>query len=64
MERFHGLEVWNRPKTLSVMTKKDWSIIHGKVEEAKSMKGHNGGVGSRMEQTEEGKKLLLLSLAF
>ena len=29
VERLHGLEVWNRPETLSVMTKRDWSIIHG-----------------------------------
>ena len=63
MERLHGLEVWNRPKTLSVMTKKDWSSIHGKVKEAKSMKGHNGGVGSRMEQNKARKNSLRLSLA-
>ena len=55
MERLHGLEVWNRPKTLSVMTKRDWSNIHGEVKEAKSMKSHIGGVGSRMEQDKEGK---------
>ena len=65
MERLHGLEVWNRPKTLSVMTKRDWSSIHGEVKEAESMKSHSIGVGSRKEQNEEGKKkLLLLSLAF
>ena len=63
MERIHGLEVWNTPKTLSVMTKKDWSIIHGEVKEAESMKSHNGGVGSRKEQNKEEKKLLLLSLS-
>ena len=45
------------------MTKRDWSSIHGEVKEAESMKSHNGGVGSRMEQNKEGKKLLLLSLA-
>ena len=53
--RLHGWEVWNRPKTLSVMTKRDWSRIHGEVKEAESMKIHNGGVGSRMEQNKEGK---------
>ena len=55
VERLHGLEVWNRPETLSVMTKRDWSRIHGEVKEAESMKSHNGGVGSRMEQNKEGK---------
>ena len=55
MERLHGLEVWNRPKTLSVMTKKDWSSIHSEVKEAESMKSHSDGVGSRMEQNKEGK---------
>ena len=63
VERLHGLEVWNRPKTLSVMTKRDWSSIHGELKEAESMKSHRSGVGSRMEQNKEGKKLLLLSLA-
>ena len=63
MERLRGLEVWNRPKTLSVMTKRDWSSIHGEVKEAESMKIHSGGVGFRMEQNKEGKKLLLLSLS-
>ena len=63
--RPHGWEVWNRPETLSVMTKRDWSSIHGEVKEAESMKSHSGGVGSRMEQNKEEKnKLLLLSLAF
>ena len=38
------------------MTKMDWSNIHGEVKEAESMKSHNGGVGSRMEQNIEGKK--------
>ena len=28
----------NRPETLSVMTKRDWSSIHGEVKEAESMK--------------------------
>ena len=50
VERLHGLEVWNRPKTLSVMTKRDSSSIHDEVKESKSMKSHSGGVGSRMEQ--------------
>ena len=53
--RLHGLEVWNRPKTLSVMAKRDWSSIHGEVKEAESMKSHSDGVGSRMEQNKEGK---------
>ena len=61
MERLHGLEVWNRPKTLSVMTKKEWSSIHGEVKEAESMKSHSDGVGSRMEQTKRGKTLISLS---
>ena len=43
---------------------RDWSIIHSEVKEAKSMKSHSGGVGSRMEQDKEGKKLLPLSLSF
>ena len=64
MERLHGLKVWNRPKKLSVITKRDWSSIHGEVKEAESMKSHCGDVGSRMEQNKEGEKLLLLSLAF
>ena len=55
VERLHGLEVWNRPKTLSVLTKKDWSSIHGEVKEAESMKSHYDGVGSRMEQNKEEK---------
>ena len=45
------------------MNKRDWSSIHSEVKEAKSMKIHSSGVGSRMEQNKEGKKLLLLSLA-
>ena len=60
MERLHGLEVWNRPKTLSVMTKRDWSSIHGKVKEAESMKSHCGDVGTRMEQNKEGRTLAAL----
>ena len=55
VERLHGLEVWNRPKTPSVMTKRDWSSIHGEVKEAESMKIHRSGVGSRMEQKQRGK---------
>ena len=62
--RLYGWEVWNRPETLSIMTKRDWSSIHGEVKEAESIKIHSSGVGSRMEQNKEGKKLLLLSLAF
>ena len=38
VERLHGLEVWNGPETLSVMTKRDWSNIHGEVKEAESWK--------------------------
>ena len=38
MERLHGLEVWNRTKTLSVMTKKDWFSIHDEVKEAETLK--------------------------
>ena len=56
--RFHGLEVWNRPETLSVMTKRDWSNIHGEVKEVESIKSHINGVGFRMEQNKEGKKTL------
>ena len=37
------------------MTKKDWSSIHGEVNEAESMKSHSDGVGSRMEQNKEGE---------
>ena len=62
VERLHGLEVWNRPKTLSVMTKRDWSSIHGEVKEAESMKSHSGGVGSKMKQRKEGKPWLCVSL--
>ena len=63
--RLHGWEVWNRLKTLSFMTKRDWYSIHDEVKEAESMKSHSSGVGSRMEpkKNKEGK-LLLLSLAF
>ena len=64
MERLHGLEVWNRPKTLSVMTKKDWSSTHGEVKEAESMNSHCDGVGSRMEQNKEGKKSYCSLLPF
>ena len=48
--RLHGWKVWNRPETLSVMTKRDWSNIHDEVKEAESIKSHSDGVGSRMEQ--------------
>ena len=64
VERLHGLEVWNRSKTLSVMTKRDWSNIHSEVEEAESIKSHSSGVGSRMEQNKEGKTLAALSCPF
>ena len=64
MERLHGLEVWNGPETLSVMTKRDWSNIHGEVKEAESMKSHSSGVGSKMEQNKEGKKSCCSLLAF
>ena len=64
MERLHGLEVWNRPKTLSVMTKKDWSSIHGEVKEAESIKSHSNGVGSRMEQNREEKNSYCSLLPF
>ena len=64
VERLHGLEVWNRPKTLSVMTKRDWSSIHGEVKEAGSMKIHCDGVGSRMEQNKEGKNSYCSLLPF
>ena len=46
------------------MTKKDWSSIHGEVKEDESMKIHNDGVGSRMEQDKEGKTLAALSFLF
>ena len=64
VERLHGLEVQNGPETLSVMTKRDWSSIHGKVKEAESMKNHGIGVGSRMGQNKEGKTLAALSCPF
>ena len=64
VERLHGLEVQNRPKTLSVMNKKDWSSIHDEVKEVKSMKSHSGVVGSRMEQNEEGKRSCCSLLPF
>ena len=34
--RLHGLEVWNGLETLSVMTKRDWSSIHGEVKEVRA----------------------------
>ena len=57
-------EVSNRPETLSVMTKRDWSNIHGEVKEAKSMKSHSSGVGSKMEQNKEGKNSCFSLLPF
>ena len=56
--------VWNRLETLSVMTKKGWSNIHSEVKEAKSMKSHNNGVGSRVEQDKEGKNSCCSLLLF
>ena len=64
VERLHSLEGWNRPKALSVMTKRDWSSIHGEVKEAESMKSYCSGVGSRMERNKEGKNLAALSCPF
>ena len=64
VERLHGLEVWNRLKTLSVMTKRDWSSIRGEVKEAESMKNHPSGVGSRKEQKKEGKNSCCSLLPF
>ena len=46
------------------MTKRDWSIIHGEVKEAESMKSHRSGVGSRMEQKKEGKNSCCSLLPF
>ena len=43
---------------------KDWSSIHGEVKEAKSMKSHSDGVGSRMEQNKEGKNSYFSLLPF
>ena len=62
--RLHGWEVWNRIETLSVMTKRDWSIIYDEVKKAESMKIHSGGVGSRMEQNKEGKNSCCSLLPF
>ena len=64
VERLHGLEVWNRTKTLSVMTKRDWSSIHGKVKEAESMKKIWQWCGFQDGTEQRGEQLLLLSLAF
>ena len=64
VDRLHGLEVRNRLKTLSVMTKRNCSSIHGEVKEAESMKSHSGGVGSRMEQDKEGKNSYFSLLPF
>ena len=55
--RLHGWEVWNRPETLSVMTKRDWSNIHGEVKEAESMKIHHSGVGFQDGTKQRGEKL-------
>ena len=64
MERLHGLEVWNRPKTLSVMTKKDWSSIHGEVKEAESMKTIAVVWVPQWNKTKRGKNLVALSFLF
>ena len=62
--RLHGWKVWNRPETLSVKTKRDWSSIHSEVKEAESMKSHSGGVVSKMEQNKEGKNSCCSLLPF
>ena len=64
MERLHGLEVWNRPKTLSVMTKRDWSSIHSEVKEAESMKTIVVVWLLRWNKTNRGKTLAALSFLF
>ena len=46
------------------MTKRDWSSIHGEVKEARSMKSHCDGVGSRMEQNKEWKNSYYSLLPF
>ena len=51
-------------KTLNVMTKRDWSSIHGEVKEVESLKSHSSGVGSRMEQNKEGKNSYCSFLTF
>ena len=61
VEKLHGLEVYNRPKTLSVMTKKDWSSIHGEVKEAESMKTTAVVWDPRWKKTKRGKTLAALS---
>ena len=61
--RIHGWKVWNRPETLSVMTKRDWSRIHGEVKEAESMKNPLQWCGFQDRTKQRGEKLLLFSLA-
>ena len=46
------------------MTKRDWSSIHGEVEDTESIKIHSSGVGSKMEQKKERKTLAALSCPF
>ena len=64
MGRFHGLEVWNRPETLSVMTKKGWSSIHSEVKEAKSMKTTVVVCVLEWNKTKRGRTLTALSFIF
>ena len=57
-------EVWIGPKTLSVMTKRDWSSIHGEVKEAESMKTIVVLWVPRWNKTKRGKTLAALSCPF
>ena len=61
VERLHGWEVWNRPKTLSVMTKRDWSSIHDEVKYAESMKTTTVVWVLGWNKTKRGKTLVALS---
>ena len=61
MGRLHGLEIWNRLKTLSVMNKRDWSSIHDEVKEAESMKTTVVVWVPRWNKTKRGKPLASLS---
>ena len=64
MGRLHGLEVWNRPETLSVMTKKGRSNIHGEVKGAKSMKTTVVVWVPEWNKTKRGRTLAALSFLF
>ena len=64
MGRLYGLGVWNGLETLSVMTKRDWSSIHGEVKEAESMKTTVVVWVPGWNPTKRKKKPLLLSLSF